>query len=86
MTIPTSGTPRTILRIGALKQKTGLSTSSIYGLIEEGGFPKPIPLSERRVGWLSDEIDDWISERVAARDAKSLPRKKINKRRETEHA
>ena len=34
---------QTFLRIDAVKAKTGLSTSSIYALIQDNKFPKPVP-------------------------------------------
>ena len=55
---------RQILRMPAVSKRTGLSRSTIYLAISEGRFPKPIHLSERAVGWIDSEIDDWISERI----------------------
>ena len=49
-----------ILRIPDVKQRIGLSRSSIYGMIREGTFPKPIRLNVRCVGWLESEVDEWI--------------------------
>jgi predicted DNA-binding transcriptional regulator AlpA len=34
-----------------------------------GTFPKPVPLSTKARGWLVSEIEQWIEERKAARDA-----------------
>ena len=31
-------------------------------------FPKPIPLGEKAVGWLEDEIIQWQKDRIAERD------------------
>ena len=69
---------RTFLRIDAVKAKTGLTTSSIYALIEDNAFPAPVPLSQRRVAWLLDEVESWMEARIAGRDAgeKSLPVKR----------
>jgi prophage regulatory protein len=30
-------------------------------------FPKRVPLSEARVAWVTEEIDQWVAERIAAR-------------------
>ena len=57
-----------IERINQVSKRTGNSKSSIYNYIEEGTFPKPIKLGPRSVGWLSHEIDEWISERIEKRD------------------
>jgi prophage regulatory protein len=32
-----------------------------------GTFPKSIPLSEKAVGWLESEIEQWQEGRIAAR-------------------
>ena len=56
----TTRQPLRILRLSAVKAKTGQATSTIYAAMASGTFPKPIPLGERAVGWLDSEIDEWI--------------------------
>lgn len=53
-----------ILRLPAVKNRTGLSRSSIYLRITNGEFPKPIPLGGRAVGWLEEDIDNWLAQKV----------------------
>jgi prophage regulatory protein len=60
----------TILRLPAVKARTGLSRSSIYLFIRQGTFPAPINLGTRAVGWDSDLIDAWISDRI--RDSRKV--------------
>lgn len=48
--------------------KTGLGKTSLYKLIGEQKFPKPINLGERRVAWIESEIDEWIRARITERD------------------
>jgi prophage regulatory protein len=55
---------RSIQRLPEVKARTGLSRSTIYLKIKDGSFPSPIQLSTRAVGWPSDEIDQWIEERI----------------------
>ena len=31
--------------------------------VKGGAFPKPIELSDRRIAWREDEIDDWLASR-----------------------
>ena len=57
---------RTILRLPQVMKRTGLSRSTIYLRISEGRFPQPISLGPRTVGWIEEEIDSWIEERVKA--------------------
>jgi prophage regulatory protein len=58
-----------IERLPAVLARTGLSRSSVYSLLAAGGFPPPIKLSARSIGFLSAEIDEWIAGRAAAREA-----------------
>lgn len=57
-----------ILRRKQVEDKTGLSRSTIYLYIQEGNFPKPINLGARAVGWLENEIEAWLSERIEIRN------------------
>lgn len=54
-----------ILRLPAVKQRTGLSRSTIYLRIAQGTFPAPVSLGARAVGWVESEVDDWIARRIA---------------------
>jgi prophage regulatory protein len=56
----------TILRLPAVKTRTGLSRSTIYLRVSQGTFPKPVSLGGRAVGWVEDEIQSWLAERIAA--------------------
>ncbi len=58
-----------ILRRQAVTEKTGLERSAIYDRMRKGTFPKQVRLGPKSVGWLESEIDRWIVEQVAARDA-----------------
>jgi len=50
-------------------KKTGLGRSTIYKFIEDGTFPKNIPLGSRGVGWLEEEVLEWMEDRLAERDS-----------------
>jgi prophage regulatory protein len=67
-----SQAPIRILRIAAVRERTGLATSSIYKLMSTDDFPRPVPLGERSVGWPEHEVDDWVTNRIAERDAKAV--------------
>lgn len=61
-----------ILRLPAVKTRTGLSRSTIYLRISEGSFPRPIHLGGRAVGWVEAEIQAWIDYQIeASRTAKA---------------
>lgn len=56
------------LKIEKVKDRTGLSKSTIYRLMEKGRFPKQMKTSDNTVAWVESEIDGWLSERAAARE------------------
>jgi predicted DNA-binding transcriptional regulator AlpA len=49
-----------------------LSDSQRDVLEAKGEFPQRVQLSERAVGWVEAEIDDWCAARIAARDDQQL--------------
>ena len=58
--------PDSILRLPAVKLRTGLSRSTIYAKVARGKFPKPISLGPRAVGWLESEVTQAIEQWVNA--------------------
>ncbi|MBD9400085.1 helix-turn-helix transcriptional regulator [Pseudomonas sp. PDM11] len=57
-----------IIRLKEVTNSTGLARSTVYKFIAEGTFPKPVPLGDRCVGWVEEEVHDWIMVRIEARD------------------
>ncbi|WP_343073736.1 AlpA family transcriptional regulator [Pseudomonas sp. AF1] len=57
------------MRLQEVMATTGLARSTIYKLISESTFPKPVPLGGRSVGWVEEEVQDWVLERIEERDA-----------------
>jgi prophage regulatory protein len=55
-----------IYRIREVSEITGLARSTIYSLIKDGKFPKPLKLSVRAVGWSSLSVFQWLAERDVA--------------------
>jgi len=53
-----------ILRLPAVKIRTGLSRSTIYLRMSEGRFPRAISLGGRAVGWVEAEINDWLNQQI----------------------
>jgi prophage regulatory protein len=53
-----------ILRLPAVKAKTGLCRSAIYQHVADGSFPRPVSLGARAVGWIESEIETWISRKI----------------------
>lgn len=55
--------PRRILRIRAVKDRTGLSRGTLTKLQALGQFPARVILGPRSVGWYEDEVTRWIETR-----------------------
>jgi prophage regulatory protein len=53
-----------ILKYPAVTAETGLSVSTIRRLIAQAAFPQPLKLSQRSVGFQSDDIQQWLKERA----------------------
>ncbi|MFI5016055.1 MAG: helix-turn-helix transcriptional regulator [Hyphomicrobiales bacterium] len=37
--------------------------------VAAGEFPKPIPISTKKIAWVEAEVDAWLEARVAQRQA-----------------
>jgi prophage regulatory protein len=44
--------------------RTGLAKTTLYMLIKQNKFPKQVRISEKRIGFLSSEVDEWINQKV----------------------
>ncbi len=54
------------IRLPEVKNKTGLSRSSIYLRMSNGEFPQSISLGSRAIGWLDTDIDQWLDDCITA--------------------
>ncbi len=59
-----------ILDLHKVKTKTSLGKTTLYRLIHERKFPRPISLSAngKKVGWVEEEVDAYLRSRIEARD------------------
>ena len=55
-----------ILRLPEVRHLTGLSKSTIDRNERDGNFPARRRLSANIVGWLADDIEEWVSGNWAA--------------------
>ncbi len=55
-----------ILRLPTVKERTGLSRSTIYLRIAKGDFPASVSLGGRAVGWVEADINNWLIEKIEA--------------------
>jgi prophage regulatory protein len=52
------------LRFPAVEAATGLSRSSIYNLMAQGRFPRPVKITTKTVAWPESVIADWLAGRA----------------------
>jgi prophage regulatory protein len=57
-----------LMRMQAVLDATGLSRPTLYKRMALDLFPTPVPIGERAVAWVSDEVEAWIQARVDERD------------------
>lgn len=57
--------PLRFLRFQAVRDRTGLSRSTIWRLERRGQFPRHRHISTNAVGWLETEVNDWVLARAA---------------------
>lgn len=55
-----------ILRLPELERRTGTRKPTIYRWIRDDAFPRPIKIGTRAVGWIEDEVYQWIESRPRA--------------------
>ncbi|SDE12444.1 transcriptional regulator, AlpA family [Bradyrhizobium brasilense] len=65
--------PVKIISFNDLSEKYGITfqRSHLYDLERESKFPKRVRLGMNRIGWVQSEIEAWLAEKLAARNALS---------------
>ena len=56
----------TIIRLPHVMKKVGVSRAHLYALISRGEFPRPISIGKRAVGWVANDVEEWIAARPLA--------------------
>jgi prophage regulatory protein len=52
-----------IYRRPQVEALVGLSRSTLYAMMAEGTFPKPVRLGRRAVGWRASDVAEWLAAR-----------------------
>jgi predicted DNA-binding transcriptional regulator AlpA len=60
------------LNIDEVVTQTDLPRSTVYWLMSESLFPRPVHTSPRRARWLKSDLAKWLAERIKERDAKEV--------------
>ena len=53
-----------ILRLPEVCKTTGLGRSMVYQLEAVQRFPARVRISDRAVGWVEEEVQGWLAERI----------------------
>lgn len=64
-------TQLSILRVSQVAQTVGCSVSHVWRMAqqpEKYAFPKPVKLTPMTTGWVAQEVEQWLRQRIAARD------------------
>src|SRR5829696_9197104 len=56
--------PLKLLRFPAVRERTGLSRSTIWRLERRGAFPKHRRISANAVAWLEEDVMAWIESKM----------------------
>jgi prophage regulatory protein len=54
------------LRCPKVLERTGLSKTHLYRLVQRGDFPAPHKLSERVSAWSEEDVDSWLAARFGS--------------------
>jgi prophage regulatory protein len=60
------------LRLRDVVKLTGLSRVTLWRLEKKGEFPARIHLAENRVGWIEDELIQWMKSRPRRRGSQPV--------------
>ena len=52
-----------LLRHRDVEARTGLSTTTIYRLMKQDKFPRPVQVGPKAVRWPEAEIEDYLADR-----------------------
>ncbi len=53
-----------IIGLREVLSRTSMSRSTVYALQKIGEFPKSVSITDRRVGFVESEIDDWLKAKI----------------------
>jgi prophage regulatory protein len=54
------------LNLDEVAASLSISRRGVQRLVQEGDFPKPRTITPRRIGWIPDEVKEWVKARPVA--------------------
>lgn len=64
--IPNFNSTDRLLPIREVLSTISVGRTTLYAWVKAGKFPRPRKLGEKRVAWLSSEVNNWVASRAAA--------------------
>ena len=55
--------PERLLPMRAVRDQVALHPATVYAMMKDGTFPKPVKLGRRSL-WIESEVQAWIAERI----------------------
>jgi prophage regulatory protein len=55
-----------LIRMPEVLKRVGVSRTTLYQMLAKGAFVQPVRISERAIGFRSDEVDAWFEALVKA--------------------
>lgn len=68
----TDNTPLRFLSVKQVLERTSISRSQLLKLRKSGGFPRAVPVCEKRRAFLEHEVAAWMESRIALRDNQGI--------------
>jgi prophage regulatory protein len=62
--MPEQSQKRKLSRLPKVQEITGKSRTSIYAEMAAGKFPKNVPIGDRQVAWIEDEVYEYNEQRI----------------------
>jgi len=63
--------PKRFLSAHKVVDRTSLCRATLDNGVREGWFPAPVRISPNRVAWVEEVIDQWMSDKVRATEARA---------------
>jgi prophage regulatory protein len=64
--------PRRMLRLKEVIERTGLGKTTIYQMQRMAKFPHSVMMTSRSVRWIEAEIETWLEQRAGSRKSREI--------------
>lgn len=69
---------RRVYRKATICKLLDVSPGTVDNMVGDGLFVKPIKIGARCIGFVAEEVDAWLEQRIAERDAKEAKNKRLS--------